>query len=177
MSFLPSIGDKVIYPGAGLAEVVGLEEKEVSGVRGTYYSIKIEYTGVVVTMPRTKVETNGVRKPVEKGEVQDVIATLRDHDTAPSKQPWVRRFRSYQEKIGTGMINDLAEVFRDLTLTHRGKGTLSFGERRLFDTVRRLLVSEMAHALGKREGEVEDMLIDIFNPKKSAGKRRRKAAA
>jgi len=49
------------------------------------------------------------------------------------------------EKIKTGSVFEIAEVLRDLYLL-KGDKDLSFGERKMLDTARTLLIKEIAVA-------------------------------
>jgi CarD family transcriptional regulator len=79
-------------------------------------------------------------------------------------QTWNRRQREYMDKIKTGSAFEIAEVLRDLYLLRRNKD-LSFGERRMMDTARGLLVREIAIARRKPEGEIEAEIESIFQDK------------
>ena len=61
------------------------------------------------------------------------------------KQTWNRRYRGFMEKIRTGSLFDVAEVFRDL-MRLRASKNLSFGERRMLETAKTLMVKEVALA-------------------------------
>ena len=65
------------------------------------------------------------------------------------------------EKIKTGSLFEVAEVFRDLHRLKRTK-TLAFGERRMLETARGLIVQELSVAKGlsaaKIEGELSTLL-------------------
>ena len=60
---------------------------------------------------------------------------LRDKEVHVDRQTWNRRYRGFMEKIKSGSLFEVAEVFRDL---YRLKGLkpLSFGERRMLDTAK-----------------------------------------
>ena len=66
------------------------------------------------------------------------------------------------EKIKTGSLFDVAEVFRDLYRLKETK-TLSFGERRMLDTAKNLIVKELSVAKNITEVKVEKELEKIFN--------------
>jgi len=72
-------------------------------------------------------------------------------------QTWNRRYRDYMEKIKTGSLYDVAEVFRDLSLLKLTKD-LSFGERKLYDTAQTLLVIELSTA---RDTDEETIISEI----------------
>jgi CarD family transcriptional regulator len=65
------------------------------------------------------------------------------------------------EKIKTGSIYEIAEVLRDLFLLKVDK-ELSFGERKMLDTARGLLIKELALAKKINEKKVETEVKDIF---------------
>ena len=61
--------------------------------------------------------------------------------------------REYMEKIKTGSVFEIAEVLRDLARLRSTKD-LSFGERRMLDTARSLVVRELALATAVSEDNV-----------------------
>ncbi len=76
-------------------------------------------------------------------------------------QTWNRRYREYMEKIKTGSLFEVAEVFRDLSLLKLTKD-LSFGERKLYDTAQNLLVKELSTAKNKNEKAIVKEIDDLF---------------
>jgi len=77
-------------------------------------------------------------------------------------QTWNRRYREYMDKIKTGSVFEVAEVYRDLLMLKEEKG-LSFGERKMLDTARGLLVKEISLAKKVAEKQVENDLERIFS--------------
>jgi CarD family transcriptional regulator len=76
-------------------------------------------------------------------------------------QTWNRRYREYMEKIKTGSLFEVAEVFRDLSLLKLNKD-LSFGERKLYDTAQNLLVKELSTAKNKNEKAIVKEIAALF---------------
>jgi CarD family transcriptional regulator len=76
-------------------------------------------------------------------------------------QTWNRRYREYMDKIKTGSLYDVAEVFRDLFLLKLTKD-LSFGERKLYDTAQILLVRELSTAKKIDEEAVLTEIESLF---------------
>jgi CarD family transcriptional regulator len=66
------------------------------------------------------------------------------------------------EKIKTGSVFEIAEVLRDLQRLKSDK-ELSFGERKMLDTARTLLVKEIAVATKSNEVKIEEKLDRIFS--------------
>ena len=65
-------------------------------------------------------------------------------------------------KIKTGSCFEIAEVLRDLALLRNTK-ELSFGERRMLDTARTLLVRELALAKRLSEDKITEEIENIFS--------------
>lgn len=65
------------------------------------------------------------------------------------------------EKIKTGSVFEIAEVLRDLFLLKVDK-ELSFGERKMLDTARSLLIKELALATKTEESVMETEVRAIF---------------
>jgi CarD family transcriptional regulator len=66
------------------------------------------------------------------------------------------------EKIKTGSVFEIAQVLRDLYLLKSDKD-LSFGERKMLDTARSLLIKELSLAKDCDEQAIEEDLKKIFN--------------
>jgi CarD family transcriptional regulator len=72
------------------------------------------------------------------------------------------------DKIKTGSLYDVAEVFRDLSLLKLTKD-LSFGERKLFDTAQLLLVMELSTARNTDEQTIISEIELLLAPEKEQG--------
>jgi CarD family transcriptional regulator len=159
-----SVGDKAVYPVHGIAEIKGIETKEISGQKQTFYMLEVVETGMKLMVPTTKVAMVGLRQVVGKQAVKEVYDILRSRDITVDGQTWNRRYREYMEKIKTGSVFEVAEVLRDLSLLKNGKD-LSFGERKMLDQARSLLVGELAIAKKTSSEKIEKELEAIFAPK------------
>jgi CarD family transcriptional regulator len=155
------VGDKAVYPGHGVAEIMGIESREISGRHQNFYILKALDSGMRIMIPTTNVGTVGLREIISEDEVDDVYEILRSRDISVEGQTWNRRHREYMEKIKTGSIFEIAEVLRDLLRLKLDKD-LSFGERKMLDTARALLVKELAVARRTNEARIERELDGIF---------------
>jgi CarD family transcriptional regulator len=156
------VGDKAVYPVHGVAEVVALEKRDIGGSQTSVYILKIVETGLKIMVPTTNASTVGLREIISSKEVKEVYAILKSKEVARDTQTWNRRYREYMEKIKTGSIFEIAEVLRDLSLLRASKD-LSFGERRMLDTARGLLVKEIALAKRTTEDAIEREIETIFS--------------
>ena len=155
------IGDKAVYPAHGVAEVVGIETKEIGGTKHTFYILRILENGMRIMVPTNNVAQVGLRAVVKKTEVKEVYDILKSREVSVEGQTWNRRYREYMEKIKTGSVFEIAEVLRDLSILKHGKD-LSFGERKMLDIARSLLVKELAVAKATKEEKIERELASIF---------------
>jgi len=156
------VGDKAVYPVHGVAEVVALEKRDIGGSATSVYILKIVETGLKIMVPTTNAGAVGLRELISSKQVKEVYAILRSRDVPRDTQTWNRRYREYMEKIKTGSVFEIAEVLRDLYLLRSDKD-LSFGERKMLDTARSLLIKELAIAKECGEDDVEQDLKTIFN--------------
>lgn len=156
------VGDKAVYPGQGVGEVLGIEHKEIAGQRQSFYVLKILENNMKIMIPINKVGSVGLRDIIGEEEVKEVYSILRSKTVAVDSTTWNRRYREYMEKIKTGSVFEIAAVLRDLYLLKYDKD-LSFGERKMLDTARSLLVKELAIARAVTEDEIEDDLKKMFN--------------
>jgi CarD family transcriptional regulator len=156
------VGDKAVYPAQGVAEIVGIETKEIGGKLISFYSLRIVDSDMRILVPVEKAASVGLRKVASEDEVEEVLDILREKEVHLDKQTWNRRYRGFMEKIKTGSLFEVAEVFRDLYRLKSTK-TLSFGERRMLDTAKGLIVKELAVARQWTEQRVEKELDKVFS--------------
>jgi CarD family transcriptional regulator len=156
------VGDKAVYPAQGVAEVVSIEEKEIAGSRLEFYVLRILDTDRKIMVPVKKATDVGLRPPISESGIREIYAILKEKTIAFDNQTWNRRYRGFMDKIRTGSVFDVAEVMRDLYRLKAEK-SLSFGERRMLETARTLIVKEIAVARGKSEDGVQAEIDKIFD--------------
>ena len=155
-----SVGDKAVYPVHGVAEVVGLEDRDIGGNYTAVYILKILDTGMKIMIPTANAGSVGLRELISSKQVKEVFEILKSRDVPRDTQTWNRRYREYMEKIKTGSVFEIAEVMRDLAVLRHTKD-LSFGERKMLETARGLLIKELAIAKGVTEDKISAE-IDAF---------------
>ncbi|MDJ0765094.1 MAG: CarD family transcriptional regulator [Myxococcota bacterium] len=155
------IGDKAVYPAHGVGEVTDIQKRMISGKERSFYILKIVENGMKIMIPVETAQATGLRNVISKKEAKAVLTVLKSDEVAVKTQPWNRRYREYMEMLKSGSPKEVAKVLRDL-FRLRGEKDLSFGERRLLDTARTLLVSELALALSTSEKDIEADIQKIF---------------
>ncbi len=156
-----SVGDNAVYPGHGVGEVTSIETKEIMGSKHVFYSIRILESGMKIMVPKSNVATVGLRPIISKDEAGKVLEILKQKNVKIDNQTWNRRYREYMDKIRTGSVYEIAEVLRDLFLLRVDK-ELSFGERKMLDTARSLLLKELSLATSQTELSEQDEVKAIF---------------
>ena len=154
-------GDKTVYPAHGVADVVGVETKTIGQQSIAFYHLPVLGSGLKISVPVHKAEENGMRAVARDEEITELYALLRHQEIPSDRQTWNRRHRTFMEKIRTGSLFEVAEVYRDLSVLKAYK-ELSHGERQMLRTARSLLVNELAVARATSEDEVEAHLEAFF---------------
>src|SRR5205085_2832671 len=158
---LCKVGDKAVYPAQGVAEVISIEEKDIAGRRQQFYVLRILDTNRKIMVPIDNARSVGLRHPINEREIKEIFAILRERTIAFDNQTWNRRYRGFMDKIKTGSVYDVAEVMRDLYRLKAEK-SLSFGERRMLETARALIVKEIAVTRAKSEEKIQAEIDQIF---------------
>jgi CarD family transcriptional regulator len=159
-----NVGDVIVYPAHGVAEVELIEEREISGTIISFIILKVLDTQMTVMVPISNVKNVGIRPLIGNKEIEKVFSILRQRDIHVDNQTWNRRYREYMEKIKSGNASEIAEVLRDLNILKRGK-ELSFGERKMYDTAKNLLMNEISISMKMDRTKVEKMIEEALGIK------------
>jgi CarD family transcriptional regulator len=159
--FTFKLGDKCVHPAHGVGEVTAIEKRELGGTTGLFYTLKILDNGMKVMVPVGAGAQVGLRPIMSPDEADAVLETMRAREVAVDLHPWSRRFRAYTDMIKTGSAIEIAKVLRDMYRLKFDKD-LSFGERRLLDQAKSLLLKELAFAKKTTEAEMAAEVAKMF---------------
>lgn len=148
-----SIGDKIVYPMYGAGVIESIEEKEILGAKQKYYIVKMPVGNMMVMIPTENCEDIGIRDIIDKREAEQVLEVLKDQSVEDSGN-WNKRYRENMIKIKSGDIFSVADVVRTLMLREKQKG-LSTGERKMLNSARQILISELVLVKGVKQSEIE----------------------
>jgi CarD family transcriptional regulator len=154
-------GDMAVYPSHGVGIIDKIETKNLTGKEQKFYILRLLSNGMTIMIPTDNVEQVGLRGIVTNREISKVYKILKEKTVPSDSQTWNRRYREYMEKIRTGSVFEVAEVLRDLLLLRIGKD-LSFGERRMLDMAKGLLVKELSIAQKSPEDHIEKHIEALF---------------
>ncbi len=155
------IGDLAVYPAQGVGIIEAIENREYMGSKQMFYVMKIMSNGMKIMIPTNSAESVGLREVIAEEEIPKVYEILRNKDVTIDKQTWNKRYKEYLDKIKTGSVFEIARVLRDLFILKSDKN-LSFGERKMMDTAKSLLVKEISVASNLEETMVEQNLRTIL---------------
>ncbi|MCI5224909.1 MAG: CarD family transcriptional regulator [Candidatus Electrothrix sp. AR4] len=155
-------GDMAVYPSHGVGRIENVEVQTIGGIDQTFYVLKILDNDMTIMIPTATSENVGLRPIISKNEVKKVVDILKDRDIRISSQTWNRRYRDYMDKIKTGSVFEVAVVLRDLLLL-KGDKDLSYGERKMMDTAKSLLIKELSLARKVDEEKVEKQIDKLFD--------------
>ncbi len=163
------VGDLAVYPAHGVGKINSIETRIVNGEEHDFYMMKIIENEMTIMIPTWNVDQVGLRDVIDVKEIPKVYEIMKKReDSNTETQTWNRRYREYMDKIKTGSLYDVAEVYRDLSLLKLTKD-LSFGERKLYDTAQTLLVMELSTAKNTDEKTIMAEMEMLFPAKNDEG--------
>lgn len=155
------IGDRAVYPTQGVGVVESIEAREFSGQKHQFYILRIIDNDMTIMIPVGNASHVGMRSLISKDKIDAIYNVLaKKQNGSLAIASWSRRQREYNDKIKTGDPKEVAEVLRELYLIKESK-ELSYGEKKVLELARRLLVLELALAEGVAESKVEKRLENM----------------
>lgn len=159
-----NIGDYAVCPGHGVGQIVDIEERPLGDKTQSFYVIKVIANGMTVLVPTNS--ENGIRTLVDSSQIDEVFELLQNHDVKVDNSTWNRRHRDYMAKVKTGSLLEIADVLRSLFLL-KNKKNLSFGEKKMLEQCRDLLVQEISITNGQEKVEIKQSIEVIFDSNQS----------
>ena len=155
------VGDIAVYPSHGVGVIQSIENRTISDEEHTFFIFRILENNMTIMIPVDNIKSVGLRRVIHVEEVPKVYDILKMKDVEIENQTWNRRYREYTQKIKSGSVYEVAEVLRDLFILKSGK-ELSFGERKMLDAAKILLVKELSIAQDSPEETIEGKIRNIF---------------
>ncbi len=154
MSF--SIGDKAVHPAHGVGEITEIEARLVGSDTIDFYILKLlNGRAGTIRVALNAVDRVGLRQVMSRKAAKGVLDELGKDEMAVTSQPWNRRYREYTEMLKSGSPIEVARVLRDLAKVRGEKGELSYGEKKLMEQARHMLITELALARRVRPETIE----------------------
>ena len=150
------IGDKVVYPNQGVGTIENISVRPFGSVSEKFYLLRLGCGGMTVVVPFSNVDNVGLRRVTKEHEISRMLAILAS-GWYTVRSDWKVRFRENSERMQSGDLLKVAEVFKGLLQLHMEK-PLSFREKKMLDRSRHMLIAEISIASNVGEPEAAAML-------------------
>jgi CarD family transcriptional regulator len=151
-----AVGEKVVYPNQGVGTIENISTRFFSQKPEKFYLLRLICSSMTVMVPFATAQTIGLRKLSGQSDVSRVLNYLAG-PAFETLSDWKLRFRINSEKMQSGSLLQIAEVFKQLVHLQAEK-PLSFREKKMLDRARAMLISEVAQARGIRENDSVQLL-------------------
>lgn len=148
------VGDTVMHWNHGLGEIMGVEERNVTGEKQLYYVVKFQTLSVWV--PADKLLATRLRAPTPAAAFERLFAIL----SGPAQAlPGDRRERKSElhTRMGNGNAESICHMIRDLSALE-GKKALNFEDKAALKWARTMLLGEWGYSLRVTAAQAEDSL-------------------
>jgi CarD family transcriptional regulator len=146
-----AVGEKVVYPNQGVGTIENISTRYFEQKSEKFYLLRLFCSSMTVMVPFTNAETIGLRKLSKNTDVARLLTYLAGPGVE-NLQDWKVRFKINSEKMLTGSLLQIAEVFKQLVRLQAEK-PLSFREKKMLDRSRTMLISEVSQARNIAETE------------------------
>lgn len=155
------IGDNVVYPFQGAGTIAEICHQTIDGKIKDFFEVDFVYGNVKMLVPVENAENVGMRKVIEKDEIQKILDHIAIESLGLLNQNWNKRQKECLERIKTADIYEIASIYKHFCLREKKK-TLSSGEKKMMNSVMKSLLSEIHLASGKSLEEVENLVNDTI---------------
>lgn len=151
--------DRVVIPGLGVGTVASIESVPVDGSDVDAYRVEFDEDRGRLWVPVARAGAAGMRPPMTEDLAKEALEVAGSQKAPKKRAHWNRRQRRYQEWLTSSNPHDVARLVGELASVRKvKKGPLSFGERRLFEKGKEILVRELSAALGIAQALAEKRL-------------------
>jgi CarD family transcriptional regulator len=150
------IGEKVVYPNQGVGTIENISSRYFGNQHEQFYLLRLVYSSMTVMVPFSNVGSIGLRKITKGSEITKVLNYLAAGECYNCPD-WKCRFKLNSDKMQSGNLTQIAEVFKGLLILQALK-PLSFREKKMVERARHMLVSEISIARGLTPDEAENTM-------------------
>lgn len=172
-----SVGDDVVHSLHGTGRVVREGQREHRGKLVRYLSVRYGRDDLTVSFPAETAGELGLRRPISSEVVPAVLEELTTVAVRSSVH-FVQRMRDHEEALRSGDPVRVAAIIRDLHAREVAR-RLAPSEAGLKREAIRMLVGEIAAALGASDAEVHELITSRLPPivRRQRGRPRTRSAA
>jgi len=136
------IGDKVVYPNQGVGTIENISSRTFGAAFERFYLLRLGTSSMTVLVPFSNAANIGLRRVTKDREISRVLSYL-SNGLCEIKSDWKVRYKDNTERMQSGNLLQVAEVFKGLLQLHLDK-PLSFREKKMLERARHMLVSEIS---------------------------------
>ena len=151
-----AVGEKVVYPNQGVGTIENISTRYFEQRPERFYLLRLFCSSMTVMVPLANAESIGLRKLSKNTDVNRVLVYL-SGPGVENLQDWKIRFKINSEKMLTGSLLQVAEVFKQLIRLQAEK-PLSFREKKMLDRARTMMISEVSQARNIPEPEAISLM-------------------
>lgn len=151
-----SVGEKVVYPNQGVGTIENISTRIFEQRSEKFYLLRFVCSSMTVMVPASNAQTIGLRKVSKSTELSRIFTYLSTPEVSiPSD--WKLRFKINSDKMQSGNLLQVAEVFKQLVRLQMAK-PLSFREKKMLARARTMLISEVSLSRGISEAGAVELL-------------------
>ena len=132
------IGDLVAHPMHGAGVIDAIIQEKVAGSTQEYYVFKMPVGGLLLKIPVANSEAIGLRTIIKAEALIAGIPLLEVESSAN----WNKRYQENLQRLKSGDLREVSRVIKGLMTRDTRRG-LSTGERKMLQTAKRILISEI----------------------------------
>jgi len=159
------VGSPIVHPIHGAGILKQIDKRQVRGQLLSYYIIDFPYSDLgQVMVPVNMAEKVGLRSVCVDTSIDEIFVSLSNGNSEDEEEEikaFHQRYREYLEKIQSGDLAQVAQVYRLLFKRSMVK-PLGSKDKALFETARQLLVSEIVYAKDIVDAEAKAMLDEVM---------------
>lgn len=154
------IGQQVTHPMHGAGTISEVIQQRSEGQLRKYYVLTLIRGGLQLFIPCDGCEKAGLRPVITQEDAQALLRKLPElvvEDTAN----WNQRYRENMERLKSGQPMQVAAVIKSLLEREKHK-RLSTSERKMLNTAKQILSSELALVLNHTPEQAESLLLEAL---------------
>lgn len=135
------VGEFVAHPMHGAGVIDAIVQEKVAGSTQDYYVFKMPMGGLLLKIPVVNSQAIGIRAIITPEEAEALIAAIPALEVENNAN-WNKRYQENLLRLKSGDLQEVARVIKGLMRRDNRRG-LSTGERKMLQTAKRILISEI----------------------------------
>lgn len=152
-----NVGDRISHPMHGAGVIVDIVDRCVDNRPQPFYLVNMLFGSMTVLIPCSICDSIGVRNVITAEDAHKIIDAIPEL-CIEFNDNWSKRYRENVDKIKSGDLYIVAGVIKTMVLRDKIR-TLSTGERKLLNTAKGILASEIAMATNITIQQAERLII------------------